>query len=251
MFTYGDRVQELTPVPAWCRSQVVPPCDRTCTSHFNARSLDNAGPGRLAVPTRHLAARPVEDPEQPTHDPRCHPQHGENAGAQHAGCQNATSPGLRNDLPPRKPRPPIFCSVYGRYPKRASSSRHLRIALRYKIDTQCCGYVTRLQRTTRWITKRSAGLLSAHHAVVAVKDEAAQASVAVFRDRDPLVRRCSQHNNVVPGRCRIWLGRGQGPGQSPEPLRLTEEAWCELLGAAKATVDMLLGKGSRAHRGLD
>jgi transposase len=74
---------------------------------------------------------------------------------------------------------------------------------------------------------------------VAVKSEAAQASGAIFRTRDLLVRQRTQHINAIRGQLTEYgLVTSKGPAHLPRLLALAEEAG-SLPGDARAMVDLL------------
>jgi transposase len=76
---------------------------------------------------------------------------------------------------------------------------------------------------------------------VAVKSEAAQASAAIFRTRDLLVRQRTQLINAVRGQMtEHGLVAAKGPANLPKLLVLVEEAESILPQAARAMLDVLV-----------
>ena len=76
---------------------------------------------------------------------------------------------------------------------------------------------------------------------VAVKSEAAQASAAIFRTRDLLVRQRTQLINAVRGQMTEYgLVAAKGPANLPKLLVLVEEAGSILPQAARAMLDVLI-----------
>ena len=77
---------------------------------------------------------------------------------------------------------------------------------------------------------------------VAVKSEAAQASAAIFRTRDLLVRQRTQHINAVRSHLAEYgLVAAKGPANLPKLIALTEESDCNLPQAVRAMLEVLLG----------
>jgi transposase len=77
---------------------------------------------------------------------------------------------------------------------------------------------------------------------VAVKSEASQASVTIFRTRDLLVRQRTQHINAVRGHLAEYgLVAAKGPANLPRLLHLIDQPGCDLPADAKAMLDVLLG----------
>jgi transposase len=77
---------------------------------------------------------------------------------------------------------------------------------------------------------------------VAVKSEAAQASSAIFRTRDLLVRQRTQHINAVRGQLAEYgLVAAKGPANLPKLIALLEHPDSKIPQAARAMVDIMLG----------
>lgn len=77
---------------------------------------------------------------------------------------------------------------------------------------------------------------------VAVKSEAAQASSAIFRTRDLLVRQRTQHINAVRGQLAEYgLVTAKGPANLPKLIALLEHPESRIPQAARAIVDIMLG----------
>jgi transposase len=77
---------------------------------------------------------------------------------------------------------------------------------------------------------------------VAVKSEAAQASSAIFRTRDLLVRQRTQHINAVRGQLAEYgLVAAKGPANLPKLIALLEHPESKIPQAARAMVDIMLG----------
>jgi transposase len=76
---------------------------------------------------------------------------------------------------------------------------------------------------------------------VAVKSEGAQASAAIFRTRDLLVRQRTQLINAIRGQLTEYgLVAAKGPANLPKLLALVEEAESALPCAARAMLDVLI-----------
>ena len=76
---------------------------------------------------------------------------------------------------------------------------------------------------------------------VAVKSEAAQASAAIFRTRDLLVRQRTQLVNAIRGQLTEYgLVAPKGPSNLPKLLALADEAGSALPSAARAMLDVLV-----------
>lgn len=76
---------------------------------------------------------------------------------------------------------------------------------------------------------------------VAVKSAEAQASAAIFRTRDLLVRQRTQHINAIRGQLtEHGLVVGKGPAHLPRLVALAEAEDCSLPAAAKAMIEVLV-----------
>ena len=76
---------------------------------------------------------------------------------------------------------------------------------------------------------------------VAVKSAEAQASAAIFRTRDLLVRQRTQHINAIRGQLtEHGLIVGKGPAHLPRLLALAEAEECGLPETARAMVEVLV-----------
>lgn len=75
---------------------------------------------------------------------------------------------------------------------------------------------------------------------VAVKSEAAQASAAIFRTRDLLVRQRTQLVNAIRGQLTEYgLVTAKGPANLPKLLEMADDAGSALPQAARAMLDVL------------
>ena len=76
---------------------------------------------------------------------------------------------------------------------------------------------------------------------VAVKSDAAQASAAIFRTRDLLVRQRTQLINAIRGQLTEYgLVAAKGPANLPKLLELADDAGSALPKAARAMLDVLI-----------